>query len=474
MIRHKFLNNFLTYSIFAFIQKGISFFIIPLYTFLLSPVEFGLVGRTIALGSIYILIFTFALDEAAARFYFQDRKCLENKQNILNSIISLNLLICLFGSILLFAFQFFFYKTFIHQISPNFIILSILIIISSPIYSIYIKLLRIKEMSKQYAVVMLSYTLIQIFLCLFFIMVVDLGALGYLLSIAITSLIFGIYSFIMIIKDISFNFSFYKINEIFKYSISIIPHTISSWGIAGFTLVALGKMINSAVVGIFNAMNFLTLIFNVLTKAIIDSYQPWVYKKLESDSANINDILKFAHFLGLFFLIFSFLLSLFSSELIKLLINSQFHSGIVIVPFLILSSVFLFLGSLLVFILYYYKDKTFYIAIATIIGSLANVLLCLYLIPKYGILGAAISIMIANFLTSIFKQFFVSKVINRIVIFFDLYFFAILNAVIAYYSIYYNVSILNKSFFLILEFLCIIIIYKKSFKFFYYKLRGSL
>ena len=60
-----------------------------------------------------------------------------------------------------------------------------------------------------------------------------------------------------------------------------MPHTISGWFSKGFTLIIISKILNSFMVGIFNAMNFLSIIINVIAKSIFDAFQPYIYKKLE-------------------------------------------------------------------------------------------------------------------------------------------------------------------------------------------------
>jgi len=442
-------------------KKVYLFFLVPLYTALLSPSAFGIVNQTIALGSIYILIITYALDEAAARFYFQYRKN-QQKPVVLGSIITFSIGLSILGGIILISFNKFLFRVFIPELPISFIVLSVLIIMSSPIYSIFQKILRIKEAAKSYTFLMLGYSITQIILSVLFLVVIKLNALGYILAISITSVIFGSYSFYKLRKEIKIVISKTVLVAVLKYATAIVPHTISGWGIKGYTTVVIGKIINSAAVGIFNAVNFISVIIDVLSKAILDAYQPWVYRILEKETESYKKIITATRLLGLLFVLLGFILSLLAPEILQILINKQYHSGISITPFLIFSSVTLVLGSLVIYVLYYKRENTKYISFATIIGAFINIVLCALLIPKYNIFGAAISLASSNLVISILKQIFASKALKARALFIDVYFLAISNLFISYYAISFEITIFQKIIIFTTECLLLLLFYFKK------------
>jgi O-antigen/teichoic acid export membrane protein len=440
------IENFIIYTIMAFIQKGMAFFMIPLYVIYLSPSDFGAVNQWIALGSFYLLISTFALDEAAVRFYFETRKNKKNLHISLSVIIIISLTISIIITIFIILFKKYTFYLFISNDSNSYLILISIIVFTSPIISIYQKLLRIQEKVKRYTALTMIYSILQIFLSILFIVVFKLGAIGYLLAFALSPLSICIYSFYMILKEIGFKLSYsnHTAQNIIRYSAAIVPHTFSSWGIRGFTIIALGKLLNSSLVGIFSAMNFISIILNVFSKALMDAYQPWAYKKFESGAEGIKLFVKIAHFIGFSFVIIGLLFSLGAEGIIKYFINDRYHDGIPITPILIYSSVVLFLGSIHVYSLYFYKDYTKYIGVATITGAMINITSCFILIPKYGIVGGAISIAISNLIISIIKQYFSSKALNVYSVYIELYILATFNAIIAYFIITRSLGILPK------------------------------
>ena len=87
------VNNFFIYVAVTTIQKSINFIAIPFYTAILSPAEFGIVNQVIAVGALYILIATFAIDEASARYYFKFSNEKNTQRELVNSLVLFSLFI---------------------------------------------------------------------------------------------------------------------------------------------------------------------------------------------------------------------------------------------------------------------------------------------------------------------------------------------------------------------------------------------
>jgi len=458
----KSLSNAIIYSGMLFLQKAISFLMLPVYTAILSPGELGIVNMVVSIGSFFILLFNYALDEAAVRFYFENRTNIYLSKKIVGTIVCLSLLICSIGGVTLFLFKDFIYKYFIPDISLGLIILSIIIVITSPIFSIHQKLLRIKERAKEYVISSFSYSMMQITFTLIFVMGLGMSSFGYLLAMTITSFIAFVCSLFFIRKDVKFVIENKMAIAALKYSTPIVPHTISSWGLSNFTQVFLGRMKSSITVGVFTAMSFSGTIVQVLFMSLINTWQPWLYAKM--DNHDYLSIKKLSKVILLIFITVGFLLSLFSKEIAMLVINSRYHSSIIIVPFIIVSNLFMVVGGLYVFVLYYEKASTKYIFYSTLAGVIVNILLSIILIPVYGILGATIAIAIANLIISLLRQVTVSKILKQQVYTFDIYLIILLNLLASVFAIKLDFSFLFKSYMLLVDTFIIIFLYKNLLK----------
>ena len=465
---NKTARNIAIYSFMSFFQKGISFFLVPLYTYLLTPEEFGLANEIIAITSFFILFFSFGLDESAVRLYFPVRHDKSKNKIVLGTIILTSIFISFISCLLLLLFKDFIFTPFVNGITYPLILLSILLVGSSPLFAIHQKLLKIQEKAISFTLLSLFFSLTQILLSICFIVYLDLKTTGYILAITLTQLLFFLISLISLKSEICWKVDFNVLKESFSYGIKVAPHTISGWFSKGFTLLAIGNLLDSFLVGIFNAMNFLAIIINVISKAILDAFQPWIYDKLENPKINNKSLFDVAKFMGILIILIGFFLSLFSNELIKMFINENYHDGIYLVPFLVYSSLILFIGSLLVYVLYYDKTKTHLIGISSLAGAILNIILCLYLIPNLQLFGAALSVAISNTITALIKQYYASKALKSNNFLKDLYFLAILNLLLSFFLNEYNYFIRISIF--VLELVIIYYYYKKIISFFILKI----
>ena len=64
----KILQNSAIYTIIMVLQKGISFFLMPLYTAFLSPSDYGILGIVSSVSSLMAVFITLGLEAAAASF----------------------------------------------------------------------------------------------------------------------------------------------------------------------------------------------------------------------------------------------------------------------------------------------------------------------------------------------------------------------------------------------------------------------
>ena len=68
----KILQNSAIYTVIMVLQKGISFFLMPLYTAFLSPVDYGILGVVSSISSFLSVFISLGLETAAARFYYKN------------------------------------------------------------------------------------------------------------------------------------------------------------------------------------------------------------------------------------------------------------------------------------------------------------------------------------------------------------------------------------------------------------------
>lgn len=430
------------YVILSFVQKGLSFLLVPFYTYFLSSEEFGLVNQIISLHAIYIVIITFSLNESIAKGMAQIENGEEDKVKM--NIIIPNILMVLIGTILLLSFSPLFYDKLIGEIDWSLILCSIAIVAFTPIFFIYQKFLIMKRQPMFYAKMMISFVIIQILFSLIFIYILDLGSLGYILSIAGVTSLFGLFSYSKLIVWNKNLIDKKEIKNHLKYSLKLIPHGISGWGINGFTNVALGNLVSKSAVGILNAVNIVGVLINVVSKAILDAFQPWIYEQLNKNKGDTTTLKNIVRTLCILMTLIGVIITTFDDFILKIALDPSYHSGIKYAPFLILNSLIIAIGSMTVYIIYYYDSKVKYVSISTIIGASLNISIGYFLIKEFQILGAIGSLVFSNFIINLIKTVVSSKIIkksyNLLELWIIIYLVAFTNYFTEDFAIYINIA----------------------------------
>lgn len=463
------IKNSGIYSLVQILQKAIGLFLLPVYTSLLSPADKGITDVVQPIVAFLSIFYTLALNSAVVRFYVDYK---ENKKElkefwgtcisfvILNSFI-ITIILILFKDILLLpvAKGINFYP---------YILLGLVSITLNPIYIIFQSTLQAKEESSTYGLNNLLYFIVNLSLNILFVVVFRIGALGVLLSLAITDTIFFIYTLIKFIPTITISIKKNYLIQALKYSLPLLPHSLSGWAVSMIDRIFLNGYEGLAVPAIYSTGAQFANIINVITVAVNQAYVPWFFSKMKDKKKNEAEIVKTAEYITILYCFLAMGMSLFGPEIFKIMVDDAYSEGWKVIPLLSFSFVFNGIYYFYVNPLFYNKKGVKFIALGTVTGAILNSVLNVVFIPKYSMVGAALASLIAM-LVSCILVYIISRVIEPIklsiikLIFISLIFLSIsmLSFVIIGFSFW--MSILIKSIIVLLLLIGLIIIYRKDF-----------
>ena len=99
-------------------------------------------------------------------------------------------------------------------------------------------------------------------------------------------------------------------------------------------------------------------------------------------------------------------------EAVKLFIAKEYHECMYLIPILVVGMYFLFLYTFFYDVEYYHK-KTKYIAIASIVAAVLNIVLNAIFIPKFGYLAAGYTTAVGYFVLMILHMCFMRRIDKR-------------------------------------------------------------
>lgn len=383
----------------------ITFFLLPVYTAVLSNEEYGVVDLLNTLTSLLLPIATLQIEQGIFRYLLD---CRENKEKQTTLITTVSKFILVQSAICILIFLC--ASPFIHNEYKYFLMANLLMGILS---SISLQICRGLGDNKTYAVGSFITGALTVILNVIFIVAFKWGAYGMLIATAISNLLCAIYVFVKkkIYKYIDIKQKDKKLlKDIIKYSVPLIPNMISWWIVSASDRTIISAVIGVAQNGIYSAANKFSGIFSTL-------YSVFNLTWTESASININSEDRDEFFSKIFDFIVRFFGSLCLGTIavmpfvFGILVNEKFAESYYQIPILILGSVFNILVSFLGSV-YVAKKLTKEIAKTSIIAAIINIVVNIALINQIGLYAASISTVIAYFAMFIYRWIDVKKYVS--------------------------------------------------------------
>ncbi len=381
----------------TFASKLLVFFLMPLYTTILSSAEFGvadIISQSanliipIASVGIYNGLFRFAADKS------------EDKKTVFSS--ALFALLCGLLSFTVLSPL----LSLVSYIS-KYVWLIIIYVIAAGVHYVCSYYLRAIDKTRLFAIQGIFNTLMTIILNVVFLVVFEIGIVGYVLSVVIANVLTVIFIFIFsgIGRDISFHaVKRAKISELLRYSIPLIPATVLWWitDVSDRYLVTYFR--GSSENGLYSASYKIPTLITLVAGIFIEA---WQFSAIDEkdDESELSKFYStvFNAFMGVVFLASAVLI--FASKLCaKLLFDDSYFAAWRYIPTLLVATAFMALVSFFGTV-YMVKKKSVTSLLTAISGAVINIILNILLIPKYGPLGAAFATAVCYFAVFLIRMF---------------------------------------------------------------------
>ncbi|MCM1508600.1 MAG: oligosaccharide flippase family protein [Ruminococcus flavefaciens] len=397
------LKNTAVFALGSMGTKLISFFLIPLYTNILSTSEYGIADLVTTISTVVAPVIILNISEAVMRFSL-DKNADNNK--IMSTGI-LTFLMAVFIGLLIIPFVNLF------ETLHSYVIHIYFYTISLAGSQLFLSYLRGREKLVAYSVGNILHTLEIASFNILFLLVFKLGIIGYFWAYILANVATIIYAFIAgNVIDVIKNFKFDK--ELSKnmiiYSSILIPNSFMWWITNSSDRIMLTAMVGAAANGIYaisykvpSLVQTITNIFN----------QAWSYSAIRENESSDRD--KFSNDVYDIVVAISTVsgvsLLMIMKTFMKYYVEENYYEAWKYTPFLIIGYVFLTLGT---FLSTYYtvnKDSKGFLFSASC-GALVNIILNICLIPLIGVYGAALATGISYFVVYLYRTFDTRKYIS--------------------------------------------------------------
>ncbi len=412
-------NHTAVYGLSTILGRLLNYLLVPLYTRMLDPVEYGSVSEFYAYASFLAVIFTYGMETAFFRFVHKE----EDKTSVF-STAWISIIISSFALSLLLVLL----TPQLAELTYNtehrkFFYFFIAILAADAITSIPFAWLRHSQRPIRFAMIKLINIGLNVSLNLFFILLIpflsnkgigwatDLknaaSGVTYIFIINIVSSISILPFFINEFKYLSAGFNKELWGKMIKYAMPLMV-----LGFAGMINETMDRFLLKYMIpdktyalqqlGIYGAVYKLSIIITLFIQAFRFAAEPFFFSRAKDKNAPALYAQVMHYFIIVCCVIF--LMVTLYLDFFKRFIGEDYRVGLPVVPILLLANMFLGIFFNLS-IWYKVTDRTIYGAVITIIGAIITIVLNILLIPKMGYIGSAWATLACYFSIALISYF---------------------------------------------------------------------
>lgn len=397
-------KNIALITIGNFASKILSFLLIPFYTAVLTTSEYGIADLMTTTINLISPFFTLLISEAIMRFALE--KGIKKSQ-----VFTIGLITTLLGFVAMVLFSPLI--LFIETLKP-FYWLFLCYYLAVTLHSMASQFVKGLEKISIYSISGVIHTFIFILLNLLFLLGVKMGVEGYLLALVISNFIVVIFlwiaanlnHYILPIKKIDWQLA----RDMFRYSIPMIPNSISWWISNSSDKYILTFFSGVALTGVYSVSQKIPSLFATISTIFMGAWQISAVEDFGSEQSRKFYTGVYRKYSSLNIILVSILIW-GTKILAAILFSKDFYSAWMFTPVLLLAFLFnsmaSFLGSI-----YTSAKKTKMLFISTVIAALVNIIANFIMIPLWGAMGAGIATLLSYFLIWIIRLIDTAKIIK--------------------------------------------------------------
>jgi O-antigen/teichoic acid export membrane protein len=397
----QFIGHVLIYGFGNIGNRMVGFLLIPVYSRYLSPADYGVLALVGMFDQILYAVMNMGQSSALFRTYFAHDDPKGHETVVTTSlwlIVCLSMPIGLLGLVLA--------KPLAVIVTGNadyasWLALGVAAVVAKVLLRLPLQVLRARQASRQYAGWMLAQTLAGFVLAIIFVVGVHWGGWGVLLSQLLGQVLVVAYLLPATVKGLAPRFSRHDAKDLLTYGLAVMPTAIFSFLIHLSDRYFLKYYTSVSVVGIYalgyrfgEVLYFVILAFEL-------AYPQFVFGHLKTRGAPAL----YARVCTYFFVIMGFAwlaVSLPAEEIVRVMAHPAYYEAHRVIPWI--AGAFFFQGVGWVWNIGMHVHKIVKVRLIVSVTTMVLILgLNFWLIPRYGMMGAAAAALLSFMLQAVIQ-----------------------------------------------------------------------
>jgi O-antigen/teichoic acid export membrane protein len=374
------------------LNRGLAFLLIPLYTRLLTPADYGILGLATTLNSLLLAIYGMGLEGALTRYYFEYRTRPRDFRDYLGTVwlfvggvtLLITVLLELVGDAL-------FGLVFVNVPFRPYLEIVIWTVFLAVLPTVPLVLFRVRGQAIYYVLFSLGRFLAITGATIYFVVGQRQGVLGSLKGTLIGTAAVYALATIIVFRNGRLSFRWDLLLPSLRFGIPLIPHTVSNWALSVSDRLILERHVSLRDLGIYTLGYQFGIGLNMLYMAVGSAWTPLFYEVIGDRGWSI--VARLETYRVTLFTVMGLVVAALSREVICVMAAPSYYRAAQVVPIVALGYVLWGLYTLPLNVLFYEK-ATKVIPMYTMLAAGVNIGLNLLTVPRYGIMAAAVNTVI--------------------------------------------------------------------------------
>jgi len=340
------LKNMSIYGLGGVLTKAIQFFLLPVYTRVLAPADYGSLELVYMVAAIIAMVYGLMISSGYLRNYY-DSKEDDHRRVLLGSAVWFTF----FSSLVLGGISI----TYSDSIADAVFdfegggLFIALITVSTALKAhsmIFYNLLMVREQAKRYVVLHLITLVVSLSLTVFLVVGKEWGVRGILTAQVSAFSLELLMLAVLMVRPSIFRFSWKNTREMLTYSVPLIPLQVASFVLALSNRYFLQEYRSLEEVGLFSLGYRFASILPLFAIEPLKAFGPHIFSMVDEPEKCKQTLANFTRYFCAGSCLVALGIGMFSREVIQIMSDSAYHSAHRIVFVLCLSYVFYGLNSL--------------------------------------------------------------------------------------------------------------------------------
>lgn len=388
-----FLRDSFAYTIPAFVSRGLALLLIPIYSRVLTPSDFGAVDILLVFGALINLTIALEVSQGVARFHAEQTA---DASKVAYASSAFWFTVACYGVFLLLALL---YSNWLaawvmgERGLEDAFRLGVIYISFNGVFYLMQNQFRWELRSRKYAETTLLVTLVTAGSVICFTYGLDWGLTGLLAGMTLGVACGIVYGWWGLRQSLTLAFDWRRLREMLGYSAPLVPAGLAIWVNGYIDRMMINHYLTLNEVGLYGVAFRLSSVVGLMIAGVQGALMPLILKNHHIQDTPRQLATIFRIFFAGALLVFLGL-SLFAREVLRLMTTPDFYQAstlvVYLVPAAMLAQMYIFAPGVSI------SKKTHIYLWVNLLGVLANASLGWCLIPRFGMAGAAVATLVGN------------------------------------------------------------------------------